>query len=57
MRIISRGISNLEDIEVLMKEEVEKAVRAKGATRSLIGGLFVTVYEFIDTADRYHSGL
>ncbi len=57
IRIISRGISNLEDMEILAREEVEETVRVEEATRFLIEGPFVVVYKPIDTVGRYHSGL
>ncbi len=56
-RIISRRISNLEDVEVLAKEETEKAARVERASRSLAEGLSIAAYKPINTGGRYHSSL
>ncbi len=56
MYTISRRISNLEDIKVLMREKTEKAVKVERASRSLSEGPFVTMYELIDIMGRYYSG-
>ncbi len=49
--IILRKILNLKDIEVLVKEEVEKVIKVKKAGRSLIKGPFSSTYKLIDIGD------
>ncbi len=41
MRIISRGISNLEDVEVLTKEEIKEVVRV-----GILGSEMLLVHPF-----------
>ena len=52
-----RRVSNLENIEVLAREEAEEAAKVEGIAWSLAEGLFVIVYKPIDTMDRYYSNL
>ncbi len=54
---ISRGISNLEDIEVLARGKMEEAARIKKTNRSSVEGLSIATYKPIDIMGRHHSGL
>ena len=56
MYTILRGISNLEDMEVLTKKETEEAAKIEGISRSLGKGPFIAIYKPIDIVDLYYLG-
>ena len=54
MRVISRGLSDIKELE---KVEVEEAVRVERTSRSLGEGSSNVVYKFIGIEDRYYLSL